>query len=126
MYSLLRVQTGSGKTYTIEGTRDPANRGVIPRAADEIFGHIADAPSGPNTPTYLVRCTFFQIYKEHITDLLASSSGTRGGGGRGGAPTSPRRDSAKSSSLPVREDATGEPYVFPLREVMAGFVTSSS
>lgn len=35
-------QTGTGKTYTMEGEREePAKRGVIPNSFAHIFGHIA-------------------------------------------------------------------------------------
>ena len=35
-------QTGTGKTYTMEGERDEAEkRGIIPNSFAHIFGHIA-------------------------------------------------------------------------------------
>ena len=35
-------QTGTGKTYTMEGERDePEKRGIIPNSFAHIFGHIA-------------------------------------------------------------------------------------
>ena len=35
-------QTGTGKTYTMEGERDePEKRGIVPNSFAHIFGHIA-------------------------------------------------------------------------------------
>ena len=37
-------QTGTGKTFTMEGIRDkPELRGIIPNSFAHIFGHIAKA-----------------------------------------------------------------------------------
>ena len=71
-------QTGTGKTYTMEGTLEGAHRGVIPRAAAEIFDYIqSDKPSvaadaEDSTSQWLVRVSFCQIYNEKISDLLRS------------------------------------------------------
>lgn len=42
-------------------------RGVIPRAADHIFSHIENDQEEID---YQVRCSFLEIYKEKICDLL--------------------------------------------------------
>lgn len=69
-------QTGTGKTYTMEGTLDGDNRGVIPRAAVEIFDYIEsdkpnlEAGNAASNSQWLVRCSFCQIYNEKISDLL--------------------------------------------------------
>ena len=41
---LVYGQTGTGKTYTMEGLHsDPASRGIIPNSFIHIFSHIAQA-----------------------------------------------------------------------------------
>lgn len=66
-------QTGTGKTYTMEGrgtTNDVVdNRGIIPRSFDQIFTHI----SRSDNMQYLVRASYLEIYQEEIRDLLDSN-----------------------------------------------------
>lgn len=58
-------QTGTGKTHTmIGGTND--SRGVIPRAVNQIFEHIAQ----DQKQAYVVQVGFLQIYMEMFQDLL--------------------------------------------------------
>ncbi|KAH7725450.1 Kinesin [Aphelenchoides avenae] len=60
-------QTGTGKTFTMEGVReDPDLRGVIPNAIDHIFRHISESTN----QQYLVRASYLEIYQEEIRDLL--------------------------------------------------------
>ncbi|KAF2835368.1 kinesin-domain-containing protein [Patellaria atrata CBS 101060] len=59
-------QTGSGKSYTMMGT--PDNPGLIPRTCEALFSRIEDEPS-PNT-TYNVHVSYFEVYNEHVRDLL--------------------------------------------------------
>ncbi|CAN1134071.1 Kinesin-like protein KIN-5C [Linum perenne] len=69
-------QTGTGKTYTMEGECKraksgpngelPQEAGVIPRAIKQIF----DTLEGQNAE-YSVKVTFLELYNEEITDLLA-------------------------------------------------------
>ncbi|URD89170.1 KISc [Musa troglodytarum] len=69
-------QTGTGKTYTMEGEcrkaksgpkgQLPADAGVIPRAVKQIF----DTLESQNAE-YSVKVTFLELYNEEITDLLA-------------------------------------------------------
>ncbi|XP_012267487.1 kinesin-like protein KIF3B [Athalia rosae] len=60
-------QTGTGKTFTMEGIRaDPERRGIIPRSFDHIFSHI----SRTENMQYLVRASYLEIYQEEIRDLL--------------------------------------------------------
>uniref|UniRef100_A0A914Z7V5 Kinesin motor domain-containing protein n=1 Tax=Panagrolaimus superbus TaxID=310955 RepID=A0A914Z7V5_9BILA len=60
-------QTGTGKTFTMEGIRDdPDLRGVIPNAIDHIFRHISQSTN----QQYLVRASYLEIYQEEIRDLL--------------------------------------------------------
>ena len=70
-------QTGTGKTYTMEGFSEGATmtqsqgveaRGIIPRAIEQIFEHIQRHAS-PRM-RFLVRASYLQIYNEQISDLL--------------------------------------------------------
>lgn len=64
-------QTGTGKTYTMEGfNRDGSveSRGIIPRAIEQIFGHV-HRYACPRV-RFLVRASYLQIYNEQISDLL--------------------------------------------------------
>ena len=55
-------QTGTGKTFTMEGERDGPQRGIIPRAVEDIFTCIeSDTATGSK---YLVRASYLQIYNE--------------------------------------------------------------
>ncbi|CAL5221751.1 g4003 [Coccomyxa viridis] len=61
-------QTGTGKTFTMEGEREGPQRGIIPRAVEDIFTCIeSDTATGSK---YLVRASYLQIYNEVISDLL--------------------------------------------------------
>jgi len=61
-------QTGTGKTYTMEGIKDDSDkRGIIPNSFDHIFSHIARCD---NNTQYLVRASYLEIYQESIRDLL--------------------------------------------------------
>ncbi|XVE59170.1 hypothetical protein DITRI_Ditri05aG0024100 [Diplodiscus trichospermus] len=65
-------QTGTGKTYTMEGGARkkngefPSDAGVIPRAVKLIFD-ILEAQNAE----YNMKVTFLELYNEEITDLLA-------------------------------------------------------
>ena len=64
-------QTGTGKTFTMEGFNRNGTveaRGIIPRAIEQIFGHIQKHAS-PRM-RFLVRASYLQIYNEQISDLL--------------------------------------------------------
>lgn len=61
-------QTGTGKTYTMEGFDSKEHRGIIPRAIEQIFLHITSSVS-PRM-RFLVRASYLQIYNEVISDLL--------------------------------------------------------
>ncbi|XP_075779312.1 kinesin-like protein KIF3C isoform X2 [Pelodiscus sinensis] len=61
-------QTGTGKTYTMQGAwADPEKRGVIPSSFEHVFTHI----SRSHNQQYLVRASYLEIYQEEIRDLLA-------------------------------------------------------
>lgn len=64
-------QTGTGKTYTMEGftySSSDTNRGIIQRSIEEIFNYIEEF-SNSNTK-FMVRASYIQIYNEQISDLL--------------------------------------------------------
>ncbi|KAB5552036.1 hypothetical protein DKX38_009347 [Salix brachista] len=71
-------QTGTGKTYTMEGGKRnkggdlPAEAGVIPRAIRQIF----DTLEAQNAD-YSIKVTFLELYNEEITDLLAQEDPSR-------------------------------------------------
>lgn len=87
-------QTGSGKSYTMMGT--PENPGLIPRTCEDLF-HRIEASQSPNT-SYNVRVSYFEVYNEHVRDLLA-----------------PRTD--PPYYLKIRESPTDGPYVKDLTDV---------
>ncbi|KAI1897691.1 hypothetical protein AGOR_G00085890 [Albula goreensis] len=61
-------QTGTGKTYTMQGLwMDPEKRGIIPNSFEHIFTHI----SRSQNQQYLVRASYLEIYQEEIRDLLS-------------------------------------------------------
>ncbi|KAK5970362.1 Kinesin motor domain-containing protein, partial [Trichostrongylus colubriformis] len=61
-------QTGTGKTYTMEGkTSVPEERGVIFNCFEHIFQHIARS----RNQKYLVRASYLEIYQEELRDLLS-------------------------------------------------------
>ncbi|KAG0496662.1 hypothetical protein HPP92_001353 [Vanilla planifolia] len=69
-------QTGTGKTYTMEGGKKtklfrkngefPDDAGVIPRVVRQIFDELE-----AQCVDYVMKVTFLEIYNEEITDLLA-------------------------------------------------------
>ncbi|GBG86232.1 hypothetical protein CBR_g41137 [Chara braunii] len=61
-------QTGTGKTYTMEGRPTPEHRGIIPRSIEDIFNYIENDTTARSK--YLVRAAYLQIYNEAISDLL--------------------------------------------------------
>uniref|UniRef100_A0AC34FGW0 Kinesin motor domain-containing protein n=1 Tax=Panagrolaimus sp. ES5 TaxID=591445 RepID=A0AC34FGW0_9BILA len=67
-------QTGTGKTFTMEGIRDDQDlRGVIPNAIDHIFRHISQSTN----QQYLVRASYLEIYQEEIRDLLSKNGNNK-------------------------------------------------
>ncbi|KAF8796903.1 kinesin-like protein KIF3A [Argiope bruennichi] len=68
-------QTGTGKTFTMEGNRDiPEQKGIIPNSFAHIFGHIAKAEGDKR---FLVRATYLEIYNEEVRDLLGKDQSVR-------------------------------------------------
>jgi hypothetical protein len=68
-------QTGTGKTYTMEGFTNDDNRGIVPRATEHVFSHIQQHQQmqqrgqAPHV-TFQVRASYMQIYNEVLSDLL--------------------------------------------------------
>eukprot|EP00795_Rhopilema_esculentum_P000249 gene249-9894_t len=61
-------QTGTGKTFTMEGIRTvPELRGIIPNSFAHIFGFIAKMDEDVR---FLVRVSYLEIYNENVRDLL--------------------------------------------------------
>ncbi|KAL0216221.1 hypothetical protein P9112_008405 [Eukaryota sp. TZLM1-RC] len=86
-------QTGTGKTYTMEGAMDPPEaRGIIPNCFEHIFSTI----SASNNTRFLVRASMLEIYNEDIHDLL--------------------NDGPKPGRLEIRENPETGPYVEGLVE----------
>uniref|UniRef100_A0A670JNJ0 Kinesin motor domain-containing protein n=1 Tax=Podarcis muralis TaxID=64176 RepID=A0A670JNJ0_PODMU len=63
-------QTGSGKTYTIGGGHVASvaeeERGIIPRAIEEIFQIISEN----HNIDFTVKVSYIEVYKEELRDLL--------------------------------------------------------
>ncbi|GMN39448.1 hypothetical protein TIFTF001_008676 [Ficus carica] len=103
-------QTGTGKTYTMEGECKrsksgpngelPAEAGVIPRAVKQIF----DTLEGQNAE-YSVKVTFLELYNEEITDLLAPEEISR-----------VALEDKQKKQLPLMEDGKGGVLVRGLEE----------
>lgn len=61
-------QTGTGKTYTMTGSKEIDAGGVIPNTFSHIFSHIAKARE---ELTFLIHVTYLEIYNETVRDLLS-------------------------------------------------------
>lgn len=60
-------QTGTGKTFTMEGIRSVADQlGIIPRSFEQIWSHINRAQD----MNFLVAVSYLEIYMEELRDLL--------------------------------------------------------
>ncbi|KAL4788829.1 P-loop containing nucleoside triphosphate hydrolase protein [Aspergillus venezuelensis] len=87
-------QTGSGKSYTMMGNSEQP--GLIPRTCEDLFQRI-EAAESPDV-SYNVRVSYFEVYNEHVRDLLV-----------------PRTD--PPHYLRIRESPSEGPYVKDLKEV---------
>jgi hypothetical protein len=65
-------QTSSGKTHTMQGPHlsDPALKGVIPRALDQLFQYISRSAEDME---FVVKVSLIEIYMERIRDLFDPS-----------------------------------------------------
>lgn len=91
-------QTGSGKSYTMMGT--PDHPGLIPRTCQDLFERIEAAQNETPNISYGVRVSYFEVYNEHVRDLLV--------------PVIPNQ---APYYLKIRESPTEGPYVKDLTEV---------
>ncbi|KAK0638683.1 kinesin motor domain-containing protein [Cercophora newfieldiana] len=91
-------QTGSGKSYTMMGT--PDQPGLIPRTCEDLFERIAAAQEETPNISYNVRVSYFEVYNEHVRDLLV--------------PVVPN---TQPYYLKIRESPVEGPYVKDLTEV---------
>ncbi|CAH8847748.1 unnamed protein product [Trichobilharzia szidati] len=67
-------QTGTGKTFTMEGIRSvPELRGIIPNSFAHIFGAIAKADTNVR---FLVRVSYLEIYNEEGSERQAKTGAT--------------------------------------------------
>uniref|UniRef100_A0A914RC63 Kinesin-like protein n=1 Tax=Parascaris equorum TaxID=6256 RepID=A0A914RC63_PAREQ len=76
-------QTGTGKTYTMEGEHDPEGSyswkddpqmGIIPRALMQIFTELDQQ----EVEEYSVRVSYVELYNEELNDLLSRSEHSQG------------------------------------------------
>ena len=87
-------QTGTGKTFTMEGIEEPPEeRGILPRAFDQIFYGVEQHPS----TQYLICASFLEIYNEEVHDLLSKNS---------------------KNKLDIKENAEGVFYVKDLTSIV--------
>eukprot|EP00761_Pharyngomonas_kirbyi_P008417 gb/GECH01008428.1/.p1 GENE.gb/GECH01008428.1/~~gb/GECH01008428.1/.p1 ORF type:complete len:868 (+),score=204.37 gb/GECH01008428.1/:1-2604(+) len=63
--------TMSGKTYTLEGLMASEKRGIIPRFVEDLLTEIRSSSSGIKAT---VKASYFQLYRDHIQDLLGNNS----------------------------------------------------
>lgn len=90
-------QTGSGKSYTMMGNTEKP--GIIPRTCEDLFQRI-ESNTSPHV-SYTVRVSYFEVYNEHVRDLL----------------TSRPQSGAHPNYLKIREHPTEGPYVKDLTEL---------
>lgn len=66
-------QTGTGKTFTMEGGSSPTELGIIPRTISWIFDYIKQTTN----KQFLVQASFIEIYNEEVRDLLAKNTNNK-------------------------------------------------
>ncbi|KAH0637897.1 hypothetical protein KY289_037812 [Solanum tuberosum] len=100
-------QTGTGKTYTMEGEAIKEkngefhkNAGVIPRAVQEIFDILESQKA-----EYTMKVAYIEIYNEEITDLLSLDEESK--------PI----DEKQRKPLALMEDGKGAVFIRGLEEV---------
>jgi len=62
-------QTGTGKTFTMEGGITESSHGILPRSIDEIFKYIT---INQDKYSFFTKVSYLQIYNETIQDLLTA------------------------------------------------------
>ncbi|KAL1463359.1 hypothetical protein WDU94_015116 [Cyamophila willieti] len=68
-------QTGTGKTFTMEGNR--RERGIMQNAFKQIFEFVKTKKFSNNTCTATIQCCYVEIYQGKMRDLLNSSRPVR-------------------------------------------------
>eukprot|EP00096_Caligus_rogercresseyi_P016446 TRINITY_DN910_c0_g1_i2.p1 TRINITY_DN910_c0_g1~~TRINITY_DN910_c0_g1_i2.p1 ORF type:complete len:1078 (-),score=315.91 TRINITY_DN910_c0_g1_i2:356-3589(-) len=63
-------QTGTGKTFTMEGVPESPKAGVVPRALNDLF----DGLRVSAVKDYAIRVSYLELYNEEIFDLLSDVS----------------------------------------------------
>ena len=66
-------QTGMGKTFTMQGSGNSVDTGIIQMAAVDLFRMIETSSSQRE---YVVKAQYFEIYNEQIRDLLPKTTTT--------------------------------------------------
>jgi kinesin family protein 5 len=91
-------QTGTGKTYTmgVLDSIDVNSRGIIPQSVDTIINSLHSLRASGSVIEWKVHVSFYQIYQDHIQDLLNPNEG---------------------KNLSIREENDGEIFVEHLVEV---------
>lgn len=80
--------SGSGKTHSLFGSSK--DKGLIPRCCETLFFNLS------NTVEYTVKCSFVEIYRENLRDLLRENS---------------RENLREENSLRIRQDSKKGMYV---------------
>lgn len=84
----------------------PAGRGIIPNCFAHIFGAIEENRAESETEIkYLVQCSYLEIYKEDVFDLLTE-----------------KKRGAQAQKLDVKEDSNKGFYVKDLKWVMVNSI----
>ncbi|GBF99197.1 kinesin [Raphidocelis subcapitata] len=73
-------QTGAGKTYTMQGTPDPAGAGIIPRAVELILARVQALEA--QEWAYSLEASFIEVYNNTLRDLLADGAARSADAGR--------------------------------------------
>ena len=73
-------QTGTGKTFTMEGGITENSHGILPRSIDEIFKYIM---INQEKYSFLIKISYLQIYNETMQDLLTTDKTRREDKNRG-------------------------------------------
>ena len=60
-------QTGSGKTFTLFGSKSKAEMGLVDFMIEDIINFATNKK-------LKIQCSFMQIYKEKVTDLMTSAA----------------------------------------------------
>jgi kinesin family protein 11 len=79
-------QTGTGKTFTMEGERSPEGAlsweddplsGIIPRSLSHLFTKLNGMAEEVESYEYSLRVSYMEIYNEELVDLLSNDDSTK-------------------------------------------------